>query len=211
MKILVIGASKGTGALAVKAALARGHEVTAFSRSPQKIGITHDRLRFVAGSFHDAAAIEAVVPGHNAVLVTPGVDRLSVFKETPDYFSRGTAFVVAAMQRSHVKRLVILSALGSGDSRPLLAFPLRILLTSLILKPAYVDHDVQERLARQSGLEWVVARPSRLTDAPARGAYVKTKALVKVPGSITRADVADFMLDAAEHDEWIGSNVQLGG
>lgn len=211
MKIIVIGASQGTGGLAVKQALARGHEVTAFSRSPDKLGVRDDKLRLVAGSFHDAAAVDNAVPGHDAVLLTAGVNSMSVFKEIPDYFSRGTALVIAAMKKSGVKRLVVLSALGVGDSRSLMAPPLRILLIDWILKRAYRDHEVQERMVKDSGLEWVIARPTRLTDQPAGAKYKKTKAIEHVPSKISRADVAAFLVDAAEHDDWVGAAVQLGG
>ena len=64
LRLLVVGASQGTGALTVSAALARGHQVTAFARSPQKLTIEHASLTKRAGSFHDAAAVDAAVVGH---------------------------------------------------------------------------------------------------------------------------------------------------
>ena len=61
LRMLVVGASPGTGALTVSTALARGHQVTAFARSPQKLTIEHASLTRRAGSFHDAAAVDAAV------------------------------------------------------------------------------------------------------------------------------------------------------
>src|ERR1700733_12074291 len=55
MNILVIGASRGTGALCVKSALAKGHTVSAFSRTPARLDITHAALTKIAGDFHDPA------------------------------------------------------------------------------------------------------------------------------------------------------------
>ena len=69
MKILVLGASQGTGALCVKAALAKGHSVTAFSRTPEKLDVTHPALTKVAGDFHDAASVRSAVAGHDAVII----------------------------------------------------------------------------------------------------------------------------------------------
>jgi len=66
MNILVVGASQGTGALAVRAALDKGHRVTAFARSPQKLALEHAQLRRMAGDFHQSASVEAAVAGHEA-------------------------------------------------------------------------------------------------------------------------------------------------
>jgi uncharacterized protein YbjT (DUF2867 family) len=211
VRILVIGASKGTGAAAVKIALEHGHEVTAFSRSPEKLAIEHAKLRRSAGDFHDPASVAAAVPGHDAVIVTASVASLKVFKEQPTYFSQGTRNVIDAMRASGVKRLAVLSALGTGESRRLAGFLVDKLLISWILKVPFEDHERQEKMVRESGLEWVIARPTRLTDGPARRKYAKQPDVVPVPGSISRADVADFLVEAAETDRWVGKAVQLGG
>lgn len=210
MKLLVIGASQGTGALATEQALQRGHEVTAFARTPQRLTVEHPKLRRRQGNFHDATSVRAAVPGHDAVIVTASSTSLKGFKETPDYFSRGTRHVIDAMKASGVRRLVLLSAFGVGDSRSLLN-PIFKVVVKLTIGAAFADHALQEQLARDSGLEWIVARPNRLTDGPARGKFVKQPLLQAVPGSISRADVAAFLLEAAETDRWVGKTVHLGG
>jgi len=211
VKILVIGASQGTGALAVQAALAKGAAVTAFARSPDRLPVRHEALARVAGNFHDRASVAAAVPGHDAVIVTASATRLSAFKENPHYFSQGTGYVIEAMKAKGVKRLVILSALGTGESRALLPAPMRWLVVDGLLKTPFADHVRQEAQVRESGLEWVIARPGRLTNGPARLRYVKQPALKKVPSAISRADVADFLVEAATGDAWVGKAVQLGG
>jgi uncharacterized protein YbjT (DUF2867 family) len=115
------------------------------------------------------------------------------------------------MNKAGVKRLVVLSALGVGDSRPLLNPVVRALTIGWILKAPYADHERQEDQVRTSGLDWVIARPSRLTDAPARKRYVKRTAIESVPMTISRADVADFLVEACEVAAWVGHAVQLGG
>jgi uncharacterized protein YbjT (DUF2867 family) len=82
-----VGASQGTGALAVRAALGRGHRVSAFARSPQKLVLDHPQLKKVTGDFHQAASLEAAVPGHDAVVITASATSLRSFKENPRYFS----------------------------------------------------------------------------------------------------------------------------
>jgi uncharacterized protein YbjT (DUF2867 family) len=211
MNILVIGASQGTGALAVRAALGKGHQVTAFARSPQKLALDHPKLKKVTGDFHNAASVDAAVPGHDAVILTASATSLGAFKENPRYFSQGTGYAIDAMKKAGVKRLSVLSALGTGESRPLVNPIVRWLAVDFILKIAFEDHARQEELVRASGLEWVVARPGRLTNGAAHHRYVKNTALEPVPSSISRADVADFLVTACEVPTWIGHAVQIGG
>ena len=136
---------------------------------------------------------------------------LKAFKENPRYFSQGTSYVVEAMKERGVRRLVVLSALGVGESRTLAGFVAERLLIRFLLELPFEDHERQEAMVKESGLSWVIARPGRLTDGPARGRYVKKVSIEPVPGSISRADVADFLVEAAESDAWEGKAVQLGG
>ena len=211
MNLLIIGASQGTGALAVRAALDKGHRVTAFARSPQKLAWDHPQLQKVTGDFHQAASVERSVPGHDAVVVTASATRLSAFKENPRYFSQGTGYVIDAMKKAGVKRLVILSAMGVGESRALMNPIVRALVIGWLLKAPFEDHARQEQAVRESGLEWVIARPGRLTNGPARRQYVRKTAIEPVPGSISRSDVADFLVEACVVPTWVGQAVQLGG
>jgi uncharacterized protein YbjT (DUF2867 family) len=211
MKILVLGASRGTGALCVKAALAKGHAVTAFARTPAKLDLTHPQLTKLAGDFHDAASVWAAVKGHDAVIICASSSSLKGFKETPDYFSRGTKFCIDAMKEHGVKRLVVLSANGVGDSYAAASWFQRTFLIARLLKYPYRDHEVQERLTRESGLEFVIARPTRLTNGKANGRYTRSAAPVSVPSSISRADVAGFLVESCESPAFVGKAVELGG
>ena len=210
MKIAILGASQGTGAEAVRVALARGHDVTAFSRTPSKLALEHPKLTKLAGDIHQRGDVDRAVHGHDAVLVTAS-SSLSGFKKKTNYFSEGTALAIDAMKAAGVRRLVVLSALGTGDSRKVMGFLAEKLLVSFILRLPYEDHERQEKLVRDSGLDWIIARPGRLTDGPARGRYVKKTGLEKVPNAIARADVADFLVSAAEVDTWVRQAVNLGG
>jgi uncharacterized protein YbjT (DUF2867 family) len=211
MKLLVIGASQGTGALTVEAALARGHQVTAFARNPQRLQLDSPNITRVSGNFHEPPSVLAAVPGHDAVIVTASSTSMKGFKQQPDYFSRGTRAVIDAMKTTGVRRLVVLSAYGAGDSRRLANFIFDKLIIGWLLALPYADHDRQETLVRESGLDWVIARPTRLTNGPARKRYQATAEIVKVPSAIARADVADFLVEAATTDAWLGKTVQLGG
>lgn len=210
MKILVVGASQGTGALCCKAALDKGHAVTAFARTPAKLELNHPQLTKLAGDFHDAASVNAAVKGHDAVIICASGTSLKAFKEKPDYFSRGTRFVIDAMKQHGAKRLVVLSAHGAGDSFAAAPWILRVFVIRGILKLAFADHDVQEKMTQDSGLEWVIARPTRLTDGAAKGKFKPTTEY-KVPMAISRADVAQFLVDSCDSPTFVGKSVQLGG
>ncbi len=211
MKIIVIGASRGTGALAVRAALDKGHDVTAFSRNPKKLELEHPKLTRRAGDFHAASDMNDAIAGHEAVIVTASVTKLSEFKANPNYISQGTKLAIDAMKSCGAKRIAVLSALGTGDSKPLLGFVLRTVMVDWLLKAPFEDHVRQERLLAESGLEWVSARPGRLTDGPAKRAYQAKSELEHVPAAISRADVADFLVRACEESTWVNHAVQLGG
>ncbi len=210
MKILVIGASQGTGAHAVKEALARGHEVTAFSRSPDKIGFDHPKLIKCPGDFHQAKSVAEAVVGHDAVIITASATSLKAFKDHPDYFSKGTLHVIQAMEGSSAN-LVVLSALGTGNSRSLLPWLIQKLMIDLVLKLPFADHNLQEKAVQDSALNWIIARPGRLTNGLAKKQYMKKASLEKVPPAISRADVADFLVDAATTTTWRQKIVHLGG
>ncbi len=211
MRISILGASQGTGAAAVRCALARGHEVTAFARSPEKLGLRDPKLTKLAGDFHRRESVESAVQGQDAVIVTVSATSLKGFKENPTYFSQGTEYAIEAMKAHGVRRLVVLSAFGTGESRKLAGFLLDKLIISFLLKAPFEDHERQERLVRESGLDWIIARPGRLTNGPARKKYVVKTAIEPVPQSISRGDVADFLVTAAEVDTWVGQAAQLGG
>jgi uncharacterized protein YbjT (DUF2867 family) len=211
VNILVIGASQGTGALAVRAALDKGHRVTAFARSPQRLALDHPRLRKLVGDFHQASSVDSAVPGHDAVIVTASATGLRAFKDNPRYFSQGTGYAIEAMKKAGVGRLVVLSAMGVGESSRLLNPVVRALMVAWLLKVPFADHGRQEEQVRASGLDWVIARPGRLTHGAARRRYVQKTTLESVPSSISRADVADFLVEACEVSAWVGHAVQLGG
>ena len=211
MKITVIGASRGTGALAVEEALRHGHEVTAFARHPEKLEIEHPSLLRVSGDFHDADSVDAAIAGRDAVIVTASATSLKGFKENPSYFSQGTALVIDSMKRHNVRRLLVLSAFGVGESRASVGFLVRKLVVDGLLRRPFRDHERQERQVKESGLEWVIVRPSRLTDGPALGKSLRKIEPGPVPSAISRADVADFLVAAAERDDWVEKAVHLGG
>ena len=108
---------------------------------------------------------------HDAVIICASLTILKGFKEKPDYFSNGTRFCIDAMKEYGVKRLVILSAHGVGNSYHAASWFQRTFMICMLIKYPYLDHDVQEQMVRESGLDFVIAHPTRLTDSKATDKY----------------------------------------
>jgi uncharacterized protein YbjT (DUF2867 family) len=141
MKLLVFGSTGGTGCELVKQALEQNHEVTAFARTPARLGdLTHPSLQVVRGDMLDPAAVEEAVPGHDAVLCVIGAGAgRSTLRED------GTRNIVRAMEKAGVPRLICQSSMGIGDSRANLGFLTKYVIVPVFLRHAFADHERQAR------------------------------------------------------------------
>ena len=215
MKVLVVGATGGSGRAAVDELLARGHEVTAFSRHAERLAAVPGRLRAVSGDATDPAAVDRVVRGQEAVIVTLGISdnalrvRLLGSPGTPmDVRSRGTRNVIAAMRHHGVGKLVVQTTYGVGATRDKLP-PLYRLLFWLVLRPQIADTEHQEHEVRGSGLDWVIAQPVSLTDHPQSGLPFASPSGELGGMKVSRACVGRFLVQAAEGSEYVGASVAL--
>jgi len=192
MNLLVFGATGGTGRQLVEQALAQGHTVTAFARTPAKLARQHAKLRVVPGDVLDPASVRQAMAGQDAVLSALGAPA----GEPAPVRSAGTRHILQAMEQAGVRRFVCLTTLGMGESRAALPFLYKYLLVPLLLRRAFADSELQEACIRQSRAEWTIARPATLTNGPRTGCYrhgfPATEPGLKI--KISRADVADFML-----------------
>ncbi len=199
MKIVIFGSTGGTGRCLVEQALSAGHEVTAFARNPSNILIHHERLAVLQGDVLDPAKVEAAVAGQQAVVSALGVG-LGGNKRVR---SRGAENIIAAMQKFGVRRLVVESSYGVGDSLADASFMLRLVFQT-VLRSTYEDKAREDAVIRGSDLEWIVVRPAALTNAPRRGQYRVGEHLKLGLGTkIARADVAEFMLKQLSDDAWV--------
>lgn len=194
MRLLVFGATGGTGREIVNQALERGHYVTAFARKPERLGISHQRLSVARGDVMDAASVDAAMPGHDAVLCALGSRQYLL---PTNILAKGTRHIVAAMQTHGVRRLVCETSLGVSDSFGLLGLYYTLFVYPVVMPFYWFDKEDQEKLVKKSNLEWVIVRPGQLTNGPKRGQYQHGPKVGNYlwSVSISRADVADFMLN----------------
>ena len=186
MKVIVFGATGKTGQHVCGQALERGHEVTAFTRSANRVDRRDSNLRVAQGDVTDAASVAAAVANHDAAIIVLGSNGL----RDKTTLAVGTRNVVDGMTRHNVGRLVVLSAAGVGESWGQTSWLARILFRTL-LRNIYSDHVAQEAVVRESSLDWTIVRAAILKDTPASGDYTPGNA-GKVT-QISRADLADFL------------------
>lgn len=204
MKVLVVGAAGKTGRAVVEQAVKAGHEVTALVHSDNGYNVAGVAVR--VGDATDAETVYAAVTGQDAVIDT--VAGKTPYKRTKLETSVATA-IVAAMQRHDVRRLVVTSMIGEGDSAANTPLYVKILLATF-LRGAAPDKAGMESAVRGSDLDWVITRPPILTDKPATGdvRVVSTDSREKAH-SITRADLAAFLVAALNSDEHLRKAVTI--
>jgi putative NADH-flavin reductase len=210
--VLIIGASRGIGLEAVRTPLAKGYQVRAFARSASQIPITHTQLVRIDGDALKADDISAALRGADAVIQTLGVRALGRMITGPiRLFSDATRILIDAMAAAGVKRLICVTGFGAGDSRQHMPFFLRLPFEALLGR-AYADKAVQEMMIKHSALSWVIARPGILTNGPRTRRYqVLEKPEEWRGGTISRADVADFLVQQIEEDICLGKTPVLIG
>lgn len=204
-RILVIGASRGIGLETVKRALAQGHQVRALARHAETIPMHGANLERVSGDARDRTTLASAVAGVDAVIQTLGAGaHPRVLLGGTTLFSDATRALIDAMKVAGVRRLIVVTGIGAGDSRGHGGFLYDAVVFPLFLKRVYDDKDVQEQMVRGSGLDWTIVRPGLLTSAPASGRY---RALENPAdwraGTISRADVADFLVSQVEDPSYL--------
>ena len=215
MNILVIGATGGSGRAVCDALLDRGHTVTAVARHatalPARPGL--DRID---GDATDPSFLNRVVPGHEGVIVTLGISepmvrvRLRGAQGTADDVrSRGTAAVVAATRRAGIRRVVVQSSYGVGETRSLLGLADRILF-ALLIKPQIFDSEIQEGVLRGSDLDWTIVQPVHLSDDDSVDRFVSTDGRIR-QHKVSRRAVGHVHAELVEGTTMIGRTVSVSG
>jgi putative NADH-flavin reductase len=203
MKIFLLGATGGTGGAVLEQGLARGHQITALVRSPEKITIRNPSLVVHGGNVTSAEQLARVIVAQDIVISTLGHRNLKV----APLIAASAKSVIQMMHTAGVRRLLILSlALLFPDVGPPVLTP----ILRYILRNGMADSREMERLVSESDLDWTIARPPRLTNGPKTESYQIADGTLPGKGrSISRADVAHFFLNEAERPEHVRKIVGL--
>lgn len=198
-RLFILGTTGGIGRQLVNQALERRHLVTAFVRSPEKLGARRDGLTVIQGDVRDPDAMSAALRGHDAILSTlgpPGPLRNTITSDS-------ARAIVAAMQTTGMRRLVVVGVAALFLDIGMFGR----LLRNTLLRNVADDSAEMERIVKATRLDWTIVRPPRLTNGPRTEYYgVAVDHLPKGAGgnaTVSRADVAHFMLDELEQPEHV--------
>ena len=207
-RVLVLGATGGTGQHLVSQALDQGHDVTAFVRDQAKLKIHHDRLHVTVGTTVDGAApLQQAMKGQEVVISALGRGQSL---KSDDVIQRSVAGILVAMKAAGVHRLIFTSGIGVGDAfaeAPLFSK----LIIGVLLKDIYADKLIGEDLIRKSDLDWTIVQAARLTDGPLTrkyraGEHLKHRSLA----SLSRADLAHFLLHQIDDRAFVRKIARVG-
>jgi putative NADH-flavin reductase len=204
LRLFILGATGKTGGALVAQAVAHGHFVTTFGRSPFA-GADKAKVLSISGNPMSERELADALPGHDAVLSVLGTRGLRATKVL-DESSRAT---IGAMRKAGVRRLVILSSalldknIGIVDR----------IVGRTILRHFSSDQRAMEKQVTSSKLDWTVLRPPRMTDSAPEGHATATLAEPANGTGMTirKEEVARLMLDAVENGKNLGKLVHIRG
>jgi putative NADH-flavin reductase len=203
MRLVVLGATGGTGLEIVRRAVDQGHSVTAFVRSVERLAPFLDRITVRQGDLLNSDELAQAIRDHEAVLSGFG-PRLPISKTDEDILHRFALTLTSAMRQTGVRRVVVEStAFLFKDS----VVPPTYLFGRLFFSRVVVDASAMEQVLRKSeaDIDWTIVRPPKLTDNPYTGRYrVREGHLPRFGFNISRADVADCFIKAMENPATIG-------
>jgi putative NADH-flavin reductase len=203
VNLLVVGGTRGCGREVVLQGSRRGHAITLLARRAVAVPAV-PRLTLVEGDARDEAAVAQAMQGQDAVIVCLGTP---LTRRPVRLFSDAMAVILRAMATAGVQRLLYVTGLGAGDSRGRGGLVYDRLLVPLFLRTIYSDKDRSEALVMASPTRWTICRPGLLTNGPmlARYRIVTRLGLLRHfrAGAIARADVAHFLLEEVERDEFV--------
>ena len=199
MHLLIFGATGGTGRYLVSQGLEQGLQVTAFVRNSGALTIKHPNLTIVKGGLSDHNSITNALNGVNVVICVLGNDTRKALFKPNNVISQSLPSIIGAMQQGRVERLLFVSSFGLSAK---MFWPEKLLLRTL-LRNLFTDLPVQEKLIKESGLNWTIVRPARLTNGAKTGEGRSGENIYIHPfTSISRADVAAFLLKEAVSSEY---------
>ena len=206
MRLAIFGSTGGTGLELTRQALEHGHSVRVLVRNPKRMPLVNANMRIVLGNVLDHESVTKTLLGSEAALSCLGQRNLL---HNTRVVSVGTHLLMEVMKEQGLRRLVVESAFGAGESLAQANLVERLLFATLLWAP-YQDKNLMEPEVKASGLDWTILRPTMLTNGPLTGRYAVTFARPAV-SRVSRADVAAAMLRAVEERLWIGESPAVTG
>jgi putative NADH-flavin reductase len=207
--IVVFGATGPTGREFVKQALDEGHELTVIVRDPTSLNLKHDKMKVIKGDVLECSSFKNEIMGKDAVISCLG----SGGKTKPTIiYSKGMENIISTMGKSRVNRMICISALGlaTNDKMSFLGKILVKFVGQIIYKEPYKDMRLMEKILENANLEWTIVKPPALTNKVKTGTYrLGINEHISRPLSISRADLAHFMLSSIDDSKTFRAKVEI--
>ncbi len=203
MNVLLFGATGKTGAHVLKKMLDKGYQVSVFARSPEKLDMTNEHLTVIKGDANDASLVDQAMPGHDLVISCLG-SNTGLGKTTE--LHKMASNIAKSMKKHAVKRIIYVASAGIDKEIPGMMGKITMKLLGNVLE----DHRNAVQAIKDAELCWTIVRPLGLNDKPATLAYRETEEGIPQNGrSISREDVADFIMRAAEDEMYQYKSVAI--
>jgi putative NADH-flavin reductase len=201
MKLTILGGTGRTGRILIEQALAAGYDVTAFTRTPWRLGIEHAKLSPIHWHIDEADKSVDALAGSVAVFSVMGpVNNVPGFA-----VSRSLELIIAAMQKHAVRRLIVTAGAGVRDPSDTPKQADRLKGVALRLAARHVVADMRRlvEIVRSSDRDWTIIRVPSLTDEPRQGRMIVGYVGRDMGVSLSRADLAAFLLKQIGDDTYL--------
>jgi putative NADH-flavin reductase len=207
-KIIVFGATGGTGKQVVAQALQKGYQVTVVVRNPEAFTMQHQNLSLVKGDVLQPYTFGTAMKGHDAV-----VSCLGIAKNVPTtVYSEGVKNITTNMRKWDIQRLICISA-GAVVVSPKSSFMMQFVIKNILqrfFKHLYADMLIMEAFLKTMNLNWTVIRPPWLRDTQHTGIYRTTiNEHIDKASKLSRADLADYIVNHLTDAETYKATVEI--
>lgn len=207
-KIIVFGATGGTGKLVAEQALQAGHKVTIVVRNPNNFVMEHQNLEIIKGDVFQSSTFESAFKEEDVIVSCLGIKK----REPTTVYSEGVTNIIKAMQSHNVNRIICLSA-GAVIVPPKGRFMTKFFIKNIlqkIFKYLYADMLVMEKILKATTLNYTIVRPPWLRDTKHTGKYrMAINEHLDNPTKISRADLADFIVNHLTDEQTFKSIIEL--
>lgn len=206
MNILLFGGTGRTGKIILQKALNDGHSVSTLARDPSRLDALNARI--IKGTPYDLENVKEAICDSDVVISTLNVSRVSdspwaKLRSPKDMISNSIQNVLQVMPEHSIKRIIVMSTLGAGDSWKRMPLIFKLVISSSNLRHAFKDHTRQEEILAASATDWTVVRLPGLTDEKGeKDVLIKLNNDIKLNRTINRESVARFILNIVDDKKY---------
>ena len=201
MKVSIFGATGATGQELIKQGLEKGYHISTIVRN--QLPITNPNLTVIKGNIFDKKLVKDIIDKSDLVISVLAFTPKLFGQKSTDLYSKSASVLVETMTELKVKKLAFCTSAGVEED------PNEIWFYKHILKPFYLekgykDMQLAEKIITHSTLDWILVRPSRLTnDALTTQFRISERFRPEKGSSISRADLAFFILNQVTNNAWV--------